>query len=256
MNKGLVSIITPTHNCGKYIEETIKSVIEQTYKNWEMLIIDDCSTDNTEQIVEKYQKIYPNIIYKKLQKNSGVAIARNTALKMAKGRYMAFLDSDDLWSKEKLEKQIKFMQDNNYYFTYTNYEEIDENSNLLGKRITGPKKITKVGMYNYCWPGCLTVMYDSEKVGLIQIEDIKKNNDYAMWLKVSKKANCYLLNENLARYRKRKGSISNHTYKELIKWHYKLYREAERENIIFSLFNTIRNMVFGVIKKLIYVKET
>ena len=111
-----------------------------------------------------------------------------------------------------------------------------------------------LGMYNYCWMGCLTVMYDAEAVGLIQIENIKKNNDYAMWLKVCKKANCYLLNENLARYRKRSGSISNHRYIELIKWHYRLYREAEMRSSILSVIFTVRNLFFGLIKKIKYVK--
>ena len=251
----LVSIITPTYNCGKYIAETIESVIHQTYENWEMIIIDDCSTDNTKQVVESYQKQHSNIIYKVLDKNSGAAIARNTALKMAKGKYIAFLDSDDLWNNDKLEKQIKYMKENNYYFTYTNYEEIDEKSNLLNKFVTGPKKITKIGMYNYCWPGCLTVMYDAGKVGLIQIEDLKKNNDYAIWLKVIKKANCYLLNENLAKYRIRSGSISNHSVWKLIKYHYLLYKDGEKMNFLTSSFNTVRNIFFGFIKKIIYNKK-
>ena len=101
------------------------------------------------------------------------------------------LDSDDLWHPEKLQKQIEFMVNGDYHFSYTNYEEIDEQSNLIGVSVTGPKKITKQGMYNYCWPGCLTVMYNSEIIGLVQIEDIKKNNDYAMWLKVCRKADCF-----------------------------------------------------------------
>lgn len=248
----LISIITPTYNCGMYISETIQSVIKQTYKNWEMIIVDDCSTDNTKEVVEEFKNKCSNIIYKALEQQSGAATARNLALKIAKGKYIAFLDSDDIWMPEKLEKQLKFMKNNNYYFTYTNYEEIDENSNRLNKMITGPKKITKAGMYNYCWPGCLTVMYDVEKVGLIQIENIKKNNDYALWLKVIKKENCYLLAENLAMYRKRAGSISNHSYKSLVKWHYKLFREAEKEDIFLSVINTCRNMVFGIYKKLKY----
>ena len=116
------------------------------------------------------------------------------------------------------------------------------------------KRITKTGMYNYCWPGCLTVMYDAETVGLIQIEDIKKNNDYAMWLKVCKKADCYLLDECLAEYRRgRTGSISSHSIVTLIKWHYRLYREAEKMGTIRSTFNTFRNLVFGFYKKKKYV---
>ena len=146
------------------------------------------------------------------------------------------------------------MKENGYRFSYTNYSEIDEASNPLGRIVTGPKKISKTGMYNYCWPGCLTVMYDADAVGLVQIADIKKNNDYAMWLKVCKKADCYLLNEDLASYRKRSGSISNHSYKALIKWHYKLFREAEGKNTVSSFVHTCRNLVFGVYKKIHYVK--
>ena len=247
----LVSIIMPSYNTGKFIKETINSVINQTYNNWELIIVDDCSTDNTDDVVKTIKD--NRIKYIKNKENSGAAISRNVALREAKGRWIAFLDSDDLWKKDKLERQIKFMEKNNYYFSYTNYVEIDENSNSNGKKITGPKKITRIGMSNYCWPGCLTVMYDSKKIGLIQIEDIKKNNDYAMWLKVCKKADCYLLNEDLAMYRKRTGSISNHSYKTLIKWHYKLYKEVEKQNIICSIVNTCRNIIFGLYKKKRYV---
>ncbi len=247
MKEELVSIIMPSYNTGKFIQETIDSVINQTYDNWELIIVDDCSSDNTDDIVKSIND--NRVIYLKNERNNGAAISRNKALRKAKGKWIAFLDSDDLWKENKLEKQIKFMKDNNYYFTYTNYIEIDENGNQNGKKITGPKRITKTGMFNYCWPGCLTVMYDAEKIGLIQIEDIKKNNDYAMWLKISKKVDCYLLNEELAMYRKRNGSISNHSYISLIKWHYKLYREVEHQNVIYSLFNTCRNIIFGFYKK-------
>lgn len=255
MKEELVSIITPTYNCGKYIEETIKSVINQTYKNWEMIIIDDCSTDNTKVIVEEYKKKYDNIKYYVLEEKSGAAIARNVAIKKAKGKFIAFLDSDDLWEKEKLEKQISFMEQNNYNFTYTNYEEIDENSNSINKFVTGPKKITELGMYNYCWPGCLTVIYNAEKIGLIQIENLPKNNDYAIWLKVIKKSNCYLLDKNLAKYRIRTGSISNNSKIKLIKYHYILFRKGEKMNMVISIINTIRNLFFGVIKKARYVRR-
>ena len=147
------------------------------------------------------------------------------------------------------------MEKNGYSFSYTNYEEIDMTGQKTGVKITGPKKITKTGMFNYCWPGCLTVMYDAEKVGLIQIADIKKNNDYAMWLKVCKKADCYLLDEYLAEYRKgRKGSVSTHSVKTMIRWHYKLFKEAEQIGTTRSVINTIRNMIFGFYKKQRYVK--
>ena len=249
----LVSIIMPSYNTGRFIKETIESVLAQSYPHWELIIVDDKSTDNTDDAVSEYLGD-ARIHYLKNEVNSGAAVSRNRALREAKGKWIAFLDSDDLWEPEKLEKQIRFMKDNGYHFSYTNYIEIDEESKPNGKSVTGPKKITKHGMYNYCWMGCLTVMYDAETVGLVQIEDIKKNNDYAMWLKACKKANCYLLDEMLARYRKRGGSISNHGYRKLIKWHYKLYREAEKKNPVSSLVLTVRNLFFGVIKKIKYVK--
>ena len=249
----LVSVIMPSYNTASYIEETVQSVLNQTYKNWELIIVDDCSTDETDDILSKFTderiRIYKN------ENNSGAAVSRNKALRVARGRWIAFLDSDDLWSPSKLEKQIAFMKTNGYSFSYTNYEEIDSEGKKTGVRVTGPKKITKTGMFNYCWPGCLTVMYDAERIGLIQIADIKKNNDYAMWLKVCKKADCYLLAEYLAQYRKgRSGSISTHSYTKLLKWHYKLYREAEKENVIMSVINTGRNIIFGVFKKKRYVR--
>lgn len=251
----LVSIITPSYNTAAYIAETIKSVQTQTYVDWEMIIVDDCSTDNTDEVVKKFLSD-TRIKYLKNKMNSGAAASRNYAICEAKGRWIAFLDSDDLWLPEKLEKQIAFMESGNHHFSYTAYEEIDENSNPLGVIVTGPKKITRHRMYDYCWPGCLTVMYDARYVGLIQIENIRKNNDYAMWLKVCKKADCYLLVEPLGKYRRgRSGSISTQNLSTLIMWHYKLFREAEGMNVISSMILTIRNMVFGFIKKKKYVKK-
>lgn len=249
----LVSIIMPSYNTAKFISETITSVLAQTYTNWELIIVDDCSTDDTDAVVRPYLAD-DRIRYIKNEKNSGAAVSRNRALREAKGKWIAFLDSDDLWLPEKLEKQIAFMEKNNCRFSYTNYIEIDENSVPNGRSVTGPKKITRHGMYNYCWMGCLTVMYDAETVGLVQIADIKKNNDYAMWLKVCEKADCYLLDEVLAKYRKRSGSISNHGYTKLIKWHYKLYREAEGRTPLASVVLTLRNLFWGVWKKVRYVK--
>ena len=250
----LVSIIMPSYNTAKYIAESIQSVLDQTYKNWELIIVDDFSTDNTDEIVRPFL-VDERIHYLKNELNSGAAVSRNRALREAKGRWIAFLDSDDLWMPEKLEKQISFMETNDYSFSYTEYEEIDVNGNKTGVYVTGPKKITKAGMFNYCWPGCLTVMYDKEVIGLIQIVDIKKNNDYAMWLKACRKANCYLLDEELSKYRRgRADSISTQSIRNLIGWHFKLYREVEKNNVIVSFFNTWRNLVFGLYKKMKYVK--
>ena len=252
---GLVSIIMPSYNTASFIAESIQSVLAQRYKDWELIIVDDCSPDNTDQVVKPYLSD-ERIIYLKNEKNSGAAVSRNRALREAKGKWIAFLDSDDLWMPDKLKKQISFMEKNDYHFSYTNYAEIDTEDHRNGITVTGPKRITKIGMYNYCWPGCLTVIYDKDVVGLIQIADIKKNNDYAMWLKVCQKTDCYLLDEELALYRRgRAGSVSTHSIKTMIGWHYKLYREAEEQNPLSAVFNTGRNMVFGFYKKKRYVKK-
>lgn len=252
---GLVSIIMPSYNTASFIAESIQSVQAQTYTDWELIIVDDCSIDNTGDVVAPFLK-ESRIKYLNNEKNSGAAVSRNRALREAKGKWIAFLDSDDLWMPDKLKKQISFMEENDYHFSYTRYSEIDVDGKRNGLTVTGPKHITKTGMYNYCWPGCLTVMYDAETVGLIQIADIKKNNDYAMWLKVCRKADCYLLDEDLALYRRgRAGSVSTHSIKTMMGWHYKLYREAEKENLILSTWNTGRNLLFGTIKKILYVKN-
>lgn len=251
---GLVSIITPTYNCGRFISQTIDSVLTQTYPNWEMLIVDDCSTDNTREVVAKYED--PRIKYHCLDRNSGAAVARNTALKMANGRWIAFLDSDDLWKPEKLERQLTFMVDNGYTFSYHQYNEIDEESNSIGRLISGPKHVSRIGMVSYCWPGCLTVMYHRDTIGDVQIPDIKKNNDYAMWLIASHKSSCHLLCGCLASYRKRTGSISNHGYVSLIKWHYELFRKVELVNPLIASLYTFNNLFWGVFKKIFYVRKS
>lgn len=250
-----VSIITPTYNCARFITETIKSVQSQTFTDWEMIISDDCSTDGTYKVIEPYLQSDNRVKYICNEKNSGAAVTRNNALRIAKGRWIAFLDSDDLWMPEKLERQIRFMESNGYSFSYHDYVEISEDGKALGRRITGPNHITKVGMYAYCWVGCLTVMYDSENVGLIQIENIKKNNDYAMWLKVIRSSDCYRMPSIMGQYRRRVGSISSHSYLSLIKWHYRLFRKADNRGVFMSMLLTFANLFCGVIKKIIYVKS-
>ena len=186
--KPLLSIVIPNYNNSKYLDDCVGGILKQTYRPLEVLLVDDCSTDDTDIVVGRIKD--PRIKYIKNEKNSGAAVSRNRALRAANGRWVAFLDSDDLWKPEKLERQIRFMLKKKCYFSYTNYEEIDSDGNRMNVIVTGPKVITKTGMFNYCWPGCLTVMYDRKKIGLIQIEDIKKNNDYAMWLKICKKTRC------------------------------------------------------------------
>ena len=257
---GLVSIIMPSYNTAPFIAESIRSVLAQTYTNWELIIVDDASTDNTAEIVSKFTEhaevnLSSKIHFLQNEKNCGAAACRNRALREARGKWIAFLDSDDLWAPEKLQRQLDFMAKSGSAFSYTKYEEIDEDGKPTGTIVGGPKRISKTGMYNYCWPGCLTVMYDCEVVGDIQVADIRKNNDYAMWLKAVRKAKCTLLPEKLAFYRKRTGSISRHSYISLVKWHYKLYREAEGMNPVSSLWITGRNLFFGVWKKIRYVER-
>lgn len=253
---GLVSIIMPNWECAALIEITIKSVQAQTYQNWELLIQDDCSTDNPEVIINDYANDDPRIKYDRNAEFSGAAVSRNNALRRAKGKWIAFLDSDDIWEPKKLEKQLNFMVDNNYHFSYTAYQEIDNYGKDNGVSVFGPKHVSKLGMYAFCWPGCLTVMYDREAIGLLQIADIRKNNDYAMWLKVCQKADCHFLDEILAKYRRgRIGSVSTHGYLTMIKWHYKLWHDAMQMNPISSLFWTGINLVCGVWKKVRYVKR-
>ena len=253
---GLVSIITPTWGCAQFISDTIRCIQSQTYTNWELLIQDDCSTDGTAKVVEPFAEADSRIKYECNPKNLGAAITRNNALRRAKGRWIAFLDSDDLWESEKLEKQLWYMVENDYKFSYTAYQEMDNDGRETGVVIRGAKHVSKLGMFAFCWPGCLTVMYDREAVGLVQIADIKKNNDYVMWLKVCRKADCYLLDEVLAKYRRgRVGSISTHGYSTMICWHYKLWHEAEVMNTVCAMFWTGVNLACGVFKKLVYVKK-
>ena len=253
MEKGLVSIIMPSYNTGRFIRESIDSVRNQTYKNWELIIVDDCSTDDTEKLVMSFSD--PRILFLKNPVNSGAAVSRNYALREAKGEWIAFLDSDDIWAPQKLEKQILFMKTNNYFFSATACDEIDEDDRLLGRITYRPKHITKLGMYLYCWVGCLTVMYHAPTVGLVQIANLSKNNDYALWLKVIKKVDCFCLNENLASYRVRTGSISHDKFIKLVKSHYLLFRQGEGFGIILSAILTCINLVCGFYKRVRYVKK-
>lgn len=237
----------PSYNTGKFIAQSINSVIAQTYTNWELIIVDDCSTDNTDEVVASFKD--QRIRYFKNEKNSGAAVSRNYALREAKGKWIAFLDSDDLWLPEKLDRQIKFMVENDYKFTYTDYREIYPDGQESPYINTAPNKITKPILYRYCYFSTITVMYDREAVGLIQIADIKKNNDYAMWFKAIEKTDFYRLPEMLSIYCKREHSISSGSKLKLIKHHYIMFRKALNKGVILSLLLTINNLFFGVLKK-------
>lgn len=243
--KDLISIITPTYNCGKFIGETIESVIKQTYENWEMIIVDDCSTDNTKEVVEGYIQKDNRIKYHLLETNSGAAVARTRAMELAQGDYMAFLDSDDLWMSNKLESQLRFMKDNNYNFTCTEYEQIDEQSNLLGKIIKVKNKTNYNGVLLSCPVGNSTVMYNVREMGKFKVPNIRKRNDDALWLQMLKKEKyIYGMKETLMQYRIRANSISSNKL-DLVKYHWYLYREIEHLSILRSTFHIC---CWGVIK--------
>lgn len=245
----------PSFRCERFVEKSINCVQIQTYTNWELLFVDDCSEDGTVEIVKALMQVDNRIKLFQNDKNLGAAVSRNEALRKAKGRWVAFLDSDDIWEPTKLEKQIHFMETNGYLFSYHDYKEIDEKDNELGVFVSGKRHIGKFDMYSCCWPGCLSVMYDASKIGLIQINDIKKNNDTAMWLKVIRKADCYLLPECLGKYRRRANSITPKPLYRRIWAHYPLFRVAEGMNPVAATFWVIMNVFGNAYKKLRYVKR-
>lgn len=250
MRDGLVSIIMPSWNTEKYIAESIQCVIDQTYKNWELIIVDDCSSDNTDNVVQSFLGD-PRIKYYKNSENMGAALTRNKALREAQGEWVAFLDSDDLWKPEKISKQVEFMKENRYALSYHEYEKIDEDGKQLHIFVTGPDVVTKKQMYHYDYIGQLTMMYSAKHFGIVQIKDIKKNNDYAIRLKLYKKSDtkAYLLKENLAMYRVRKKSISHDKLLKKLKSHYDLFRICDEKSPLAALWYAFWNMWYGMLKK-------
>lgn len=231
----LVSIITPVHNSEQFLSHCIDSVLGQTYSYWEHILVDDCSSDGSKDLIKSFQKKDPRIKYHRLQKNSGAGIARNKGIEFAKGKYIAFLDSDDVWYPEKLKKQLHFMKQNNYNFTFTDYDQINE----VGQRLSKVVKCKPIVTYNialYKNPiGCLTVIYDVDFFGKQYMPSIRKRQDYALWLKLLKKTNGYGLNECLASYRIGNESISSNKL-DLLKYEWKIYREEENLPFFKSIF--------------------
>lgn len=237
MKKGMVSVITPTYNCSQFIGEAIESVQAQTYKNWEMIIVDDCSTDDTKEIVKGYAENDNRIIYCCLDANSGAAVARTRAMQAANGEYIAFLDADDVWLADKLKKQLVFMKKHNVAFTCTAYEHINENGKALGRVIKTIPKVNYSRLLFDCPVGNSTVMYNVDRMGKFAVPDIRKRNDDALWLQMLKKEKyIYGMKCVLTRYRIRKNSISSNKL-SLIKYHWILYREIEHLGVICSLFH-------------------
>lgn len=253
--KDLVSIITPCYCCGDFLRETINSVMNQTYELWEMIIVDDCSSDDSYSIASDFSCKDSRIKVLKNDKNRGAAYSRNVGIAVSIGEYVAFLDGDDLWEKQKLEKQIKFMKENNYDFTYTNFTEISSNGENLNIKVSGPKVVTKKMLFNSNYIGCLTVVYNQKKLGELKIrDDIYKRNDHALWLKLIKRTNCWLLDETLSIYRKNNG-ISKSSITKMLKHHYRLYRLSEEKSVFSSILYVVKNLWYGFFRKKRYTKK-
>ncbi len=204
-----VSIITPCYNSGKYLSETIESVLSQTYSSWEMLIVDDCSTDKSYAIATEYAKKDSRIKVFRNEENKGACFSRNLAIGMAGGRYIAFLDSDDIWLPQKLDVQLAFMQDHRCDFSFSEYEWIDSSSQPLGVRARVISTLTYKKNLLHNWPGCLTVMYDRECLGLVQGSKNGNGDDFSLFLAALKKSKKAMgIKKVLALYRRHPSSIS------------------------------------------------
>lgn len=247
VNNLLVSIITPAYNCEDYIVDTIKSAQAQTYAQWEMIIVDDLSTDNTTAVVKEIMKTDDRVSLICLEKNQGAAVARNTAIEAAQGEYIAFLDSDDKWLPEKLEKQVHFMKHNNVMLSYSDYNVIDENDELLST-FKSPAQLTYHDLLKSCSIGCLTAMYDAKALGKVYMPIVRKRQDFALWLKILKKIDhAQGFNEVLAEYRVRNNSISANKF-DAAKYQWRIYREVEGLNIFQSVYYFINYAYYGVKK--------
>jgi teichuronic acid biosynthesis glycosyltransferase TuaG len=213
-----------------------------------MIIVDDCSTDNSQEIIQEMMKIEPRIRFVSTEVNSGAARARNIALGMAKGKYVAFLDSDDLWMPDKLEKQVSYMQEHDVAFTFTKYMVIDQNGHDKHKVINIPSKIDYKGLLKNTIIGCLTVMLDIEKIGPVRMPEIRTRQDFALWLSILKKGYvAYGIPEVLAKYRVVKGSISSNKLK-VAKRNWEIYRRIENLSFFYAAWCFL-NYVFHAVKK-------
>jgi glycosyltransferase involved in cell wall biosynthesis len=251
----LVSIITPTYNVEKYIRETLQSVLNQSYQNWEMILADDASNDHTISIIEEFAAKDSRIKVFKLPENRGNGFARNAALEKASGKYIAYLDADDLWFPEKLEKQIQFLKANNLYFTFSFYDSIDEEGNDLNRRVESPNPLTYKQLFFCNYVGNLTAIYDADYFGKIIMETSQKRQDWRIWLTILKQIKTAKpVSESLAFYRIRKDSVSSSKFK-LIKHNFGVYREFHRYNFVVSVLLMIRFLFTQLFVKPRYIKQ-
>lgn len=246
----MVSVIVPMFNAEKSIHKTLDSILNQTYANLEVIIVDDMSTDRSLEIVKKYREKDSRVLLYRLQEKGGASIARNLAIKNSKGKYIAFLDADDTWEPNKLEVQIEIMVKNDYSFTYTNYNVYDDKNNFI-KIVKSPERINYKKLLRYNSIGCLTVVYDAERIVDLEIPQLNKRNDYALWLKALQGGEqAYLIDHILANYYVSSNSLSKSSPRiSLFKYHYELFNNVLKYNKVMSMFLTLRNAVLSFILK-------
>ena len=238
----------PAYNSGRFIEQSIRSVLSQTYTDWELLIVDDCSTDDTTSIVASFKD--KRIHYQRNEYNMGAALSRNKAIQAAKGKYIAFLDADDKWLPTKLEKQVGFMQKNNIPMSYTAYYiQHPTRTDYCIHQCPTTQNYYQLTKWNRI--GCLTVMYDREQIGTIQIPHIDKRNDYALWLTILRKGyTAHGIQEPLAIYRSHNG-VSKGNKLAFLKYHYQMFHHILGYNSCMAGVLTIRNSIFYFIYRFI-----
>ena len=247
MNSTEVTVIMTNYNAEKYIEETIVSILNQTYTNFELIIVDDCSTDSSLKIIREYENNFKNIKILELKKNQGKGFALAKGLENVSGKYLAFIDSDDLWEPEKLQKQIVYMKKEKLNFTFTSYIKFNIGRDTR-KRIYALPKVDYNKMLQYSNIGYSTVIIHVDLLKDITIPIIRKRQDYALWLCLLKKEVAYGLDDPLTLYRVREDSLSKNKF-ELIKWNWIVYRKYEKLSIIQSVWYLMGDVYSKMFKK-------
>lgn len=247
----LVTVITPTFNSEQFISSTIESVLNQSFKNWELIVVDDNSSDTTCEIVKGYTYQYCKIKLIKLNQNKGAAHARNTALKNSSGRFIAYLDSDDLWHQDKLKEQIEFMVSNSHGFSCTSYTVINEDGSSLNKTIKMKNHLSYKGFLLNNLIQTVGVVVDTKIVpkSLLVMPNLRRRQDAATWLQILKSGyTCYGLNLDLAYYRRTSGSLSSNKFKA-VKGVWYLYRKVEKLPLFSSIYFFTRYAILAVWKR-------
>lgn len=244
----IVSVITPVYNVEKVIGKTIESVLAQEYDDLEIVLVDDCSKDNSAEVIAGYTAKYPNIVYHRLEKNAGAAVARNTALKLARGRYVAFLDSDDMWCEGKIIRQLAFMKEVDATICCTAMDCIDEYDNPLNSVRSVREKISYKFLLKNTMIPTSTVLIDRNKTGNFQMPLRRGGQDYATWLMLMRNGTiCYGLNEVLCHYRVMSKSLSSNKFKS-VKQVWEIQTQDEKINKVSAAFNVCCFIVNAFVK--------